>query len=222
MIVKICGVRTVDAAKAATEARADLLGFNFAPVSRRLVATETARQAIEACRELVGAGHVPRMVGVFVNQPLAEVATIAREVGLDFVQLSGHEPAEYCRAVVDRTGLPAIKALRLSGEMGPAPAESLVRDGLVSILLADAPIAGSFGGSGQAWSWQDAASLAARFPVLLAGGLTAANVAEAARQARPWGLDVASGVETDGQTDPDKVRTFVQRVRDYEHSHTAG
>ena len=222
MIVKICGVRSSEAATAAAQAGADLLGFNFAPVSRRVVDRAAARAAIEASRAPGGTAQPPRMVGVFVNQPLSEVAGIAREVGLDFVQLSGHESTDYCRAVVDRTGLPAIKAVRLAGGATAGEAEALTRDGLVSILLADAPVSGSFGGSGQAWSWEDAALLTARFTVLLAGGLTPENVAEAARQSGPWGVDVASGVETDGQTDPLKVKSFIQRVRDYEHSHTAG
>ncbi len=222
MIVKICGVRSTEAATAAAQAGADLLGFNFAPVSRRVVDAAAARAAVDVARLSSGAAHPPRMVGVFVNQPLSEVAVMAREVGLDFVQLSGHEPADYCRAVVDKTGLPVIKAVRLTGDTTAGEAETLTRDGLVSILLADAPVAGSFGGSGQAWSWQDAAGMAARFTVLLAGGLTPENVADAVRQSRPWGVDVASGVETDGQTDPHKVKSFIQRVRDHEHSHTAG
>jgi phosphoribosylanthranilate isomerase len=221
MIVKICGIRSRDTARAAAEAGADLLGFNFAPVSRRLVDADVAREAVQMCRALGNGVHPPRMAGIFVNQPLSELARLARDVGLDFIQLSGHETADYCRAVLDTTGLPVIKAVRLSGETGVGEAERFIGDGLVTVLLADAPLAGSFGGSGQTWTWQDAAGLAARFTVLLAGGLTAENVDEATRQTHPWGVDVASGVETHGQTDPHKVRTFIQRVRDHEHSHTA-
>jgi phosphoribosylanthranilate isomerase len=76
----------------------------------------------------------------------------------------------------------------------------------------DAPVAGSWGGSGRGWDWALAAPLARRLPLLLAGGLNAANVGAAVAAVRPWGVDVASGVETDGQTDPEKVAAFVLRA----------
>jgi phosphoribosylanthranilate isomerase len=220
VIVKICGIRSLDAARAASDAGADLLGFNFAPISRRLVGLDAAREAIDGCRAAGAGRHVPRMVGIFVNQPLANVSATARDAGLDFIQLSGHETPDFCRAVVDATGLPVIKAVQVHDAASLAVAERYVRDGMVTGLLADAPVAGSYGGSGQAWSWADAAGLAARHTVLLAGGLTPENVAEAARQVRPWGVDVASGVETNGQTNPERVAAFIQQARTYEHSHT--
>ena len=161
------------------------------------------------------------MVGIFVNQPVVEVSRVARELALDLIQLSGDESADYCRAAGGATGLPVIKALRLGTEASPTEADELVRDAGVSILLADAPVSGSYGGSGQAWRWQDASELAGRYDVLLAGGLTPENVGEAAAAVHPWGVDVASGVETNGQTDPEKVRAFITRVRTYEHSHIA-
>ena len=216
MIVKICGIRSVEAARAAAEAGADLLGFNFAPVSKRRVDLVTAQKAIEACRRAVGA---PKMAGIFVNQPLHEVVETAREVGLDYVQLSGDEDAPYCLAVTDRAQRRLIKAVRLGDPRGTPDLDEL--GGVADALLADAAVANSYGGSGQAWRWDDATGLAARFPVLLAGGLRPDNVTQAIRAVRPWGVDVASGVETDGQTDPRKVKAFIERVREHEHSHTA-
>lgn len=216
MKVKICGIRSVEAALAASRAGADFLGLNFAPVSRRRVEPGVARRAIEACRQVAG---TPQMAGVFVNQPVHEIAEIARELRLDYVQLSGDEDADFCADVAVRTQRRVIKAVRLAE---PGASERLdVLGNRAAILLADATVPGTYGGSGQPWQWQDAQALAARYDVLLAGGLTPTNVAAAIAAAKPWGVDVASGVETDGQTDPEKVRAFIKQVRAYEHSHTS-
>lgn len=211
MKVKICGIRSVDAALAAADAGADLLGFNFAPVSKRRIELGRAREAIAAIHADAG----PRAAGIFVNQSIEEVVAIAREAPLAYIQLSGDEDEEYCRAVGAHSGTPVIKAVRLG--LGQDAANPLRFASAAEVLLADA--AGSYGGSGQTWTWSDAAELAAMCTVLLAGGLTPDNVGEAAAVARPWGVDVASGVETDGMTDPEKVRAFIKKVRAYEHSH---
>ena len=211
MRVKICGIRSIDAALAAADAGADLLGFNFAPVSKRRIELGTAREAIAA----IDANEAPQAAGIFVNQALDEVVAIAREAPLAYIQLSGDEDAQYCRAVAAQSGVPVIKAVRLAP--GHDAANPLRFAGAAEVLLADA--AGSYGGSGQIWSWSDAAELAAAYRVLLAGGLTPENVGAAAAAARPWGVDVASGVETHGMTDPEKVRAFIKKVRAYEHSH---
>lgn len=207
--VKICGIRTVEAAQAATTAGADLLGFNFAPISRRKVDVETAREAVEAIR-----AQSPLSAGIFVNQPVDEVARIARVVGLDYVQLSGSEDAAYCRQVAEASGRPIIKAIRLAD---PAEAEQLdtfQAEPAVHVLLADAAAKGSWGGSGETWDWRLAVNVASRFPVLLAGGLTPENVSHAIAAVRPWGVDVASGVEANGHTDPEKVRAFIERAKE--------
>jgi phosphoribosylanthranilate isomerase len=216
LAVKICGLRSAGQAIGAARAGAGLLGFNFAPVSKRRVAVEVARDAIAACRaEVAAAGPVagggravPLMVGVFVNQAPAEIAAVARTCGLEAVQLSGDEDAALCREVARLTGLPAIKAVRLRAPADAGPAADYVEAGEAAALLVDTPVAGSWGGSGQGWDWTLAAPLARRYPLLLAGGLNAANVGAAVRAVRPWGVDVASGVETDGQTDPLKVAAF--------------
>jgi phosphoribosylanthranilate isomerase len=211
--VKICGVRSVEVAIAAAEAGADLLGFNFAPISKRRVDAGIAREAVQTLR---ARAELPAAAGVFVNQPLDEVARISREVALAYVQLSGDEDAAYCRALAAETGLPVIKAVRLSGPEDGARAHDFHRESAAHALLADtprAPAESAWGGSGVTWRWGDAAQLAARVPLLLAGGLSSENVAEAIAAVRPWGVDVASGIETDAQTDPIKVRAFIARAK---------
>jgi phosphoribosylanthranilate isomerase len=178
LVVKICGLRAPGAAVDAAAAGADLLGFNFAPVSKRRVAVEVAREAILAVLGQGFAAHEPGltpparqlapgarreatglrrrtpagpgMVGIFVNQPLAEVTAVARSCGLDAVQLSGDEDAAYCRAVGSATGLPVIKALRLAGPDDERRGAAYVAAGGVAALLVDAPVAGAWGGCGRA------------------------------------------------------------------------
>jgi phosphoribosylanthranilate isomerase len=106
-----------------------------------------------------------------------------------------------------------IKAVRLGRPEDAGEIERYTGDGAVQLLLADAAVVGSWGGSGAAWDWSVATGLAARFPLLLAGGLTAANVGAAIAAVRPLGVDVASGVEINGNTDPVKVGAFIQSVK---------
>jgi phosphoribosylanthranilate isomerase len=153
------------------------------------------------------------MVGIFVNQPLTEVAALARRCGLDYLQLSGEEDAGYCRRLATDTGAPIVKAVRLGRPDEAARVEAYIAGGNVAVLLADSAVTGSWGGSGEAWEWSAAAGLARRFPLLLAGGLTAQNVRRAVDAVRPWGVDVASGVETNGETDPARVRAFVEQAK---------
>lgn len=210
--VKICGVRSVENALAAAGAGADLLGFNFAPVSRRRIDQSVARKAIDACRR---GSSGTQMAGVFVNQPLEEVIGLAGDLGLDWVQLSGDEDEAYCAAIAERTEQRVIKAVRLARPDESAQIEAL--GGCADVLLADATVPGSYGGSGQAWDWKDAAGVAGRHDVLLAGGLTPDNVALAIAAVRPWGVDVASGVETGGQIDPVRVRAFIRHAKGDSH-----
>ena len=197
--VKICGITRLEDALLAAELGADALGFNLWPGSKRHIDVGVAREIVDRLPPFVTA------VGVFVNQPPSEVLTLAAEAGLAAVQLHGDEPWED----VNGYPLPAVKAVRLSGR------ESLLdlHRYRVRAYLLDAPGAG-FGGSGTTCDWQLAAEVAARSNVILAGGLTPDNVAEAIRAVRPWAVDVASGVESSpGVKDPEKLRRFVERAQ---------
>jgi phosphoribosylanthranilate isomerase len=215
--VKICGITEIIHALAAVEAGADLIGLVFAP-SKRLVDVEQAKEIVTSVK-----GHKELnkrveqeiiTVGVFVNTPAAEVNRVAEYCSLDRVQLSGDEPWDYLRAI-ER---PIIKAVRVRPHQRSAdvlaelaPGEQLQRSDLIYLL--DCHIAGSYGGSGQAFDWKVAQDAAERFPVIIAGGLCAENVVEAIRIAGPWGVDVSSGVESEGTKDISKIKAFIAAVR---------
>lgn len=206
--VKICGVRSPEVAREAAQAGADFLGLNFAPVSRRRVSAQVAREAIESCRTGLRA---PQMAGVFVNQEIDEVAEIARDLRLEWVQLSGDEDVDYCRRVAQESGARVMKAVRLEQAAERARLEAF--QPVVDLFLADTASQGSYGGSGKTWDWDGAKGVFASFRTLLAGGLSPQNVEQAIVAVRPWGVDVASGVETGGETDAEKVRAFIERAK---------
>lgn len=210
MRVKVCGITRLEDAQAALKAGADFLGFNFYPSSPRYLAPGRAAEIIAALPVAA------RTVGVFVNADLATVQSIAALCRLDYIQLHGDEPPEFVQALSPR----AFKALRprsvaeaevaaaVYASLGPAEADA-------PLLLVDAYQAGRYGGTGEKGDWALAAGLASRYRrLLLAGGLTPENVAEAVRQVRPWGVDVASGVESaPGIKDHDKIRRFIQEAK---------
>jgi phosphoribosylanthranilate isomerase len=219
--IKICGVRRPEHAEVAVEAGADFIGLVFYPGSKRYVTVEEARAVQQA---------VPRdraaLVGLFVNQSVDEITALADACGLDYIQLSGNEPPEFCRGVMQRTGRPVVKMVRgrFSAGLLPANAQAELEQALLKeaarypeelapVLLVDAPAHGAWGGTGQSWPYAAARALAAQRRILLAGGLHAGNVAEAIRLAQPWGVDVSSGVETDGVKDPDKIIAFIRAAR---------
>lgn len=205
--VKICGIMTPHHARAAVQARADYLGLVFAP-SRRRVDIATAQAIVTAARAEAAAQHITiAVVGVFVNEPPAVTDEIAQTVGLDFVQLSGHESASHARM----THTPLIKAIRFDAH--PSEVEWLEQTHSPTPLLIDAHVAGSFGGAGVTGDWQRAAALARQRPVWLAGGLTPDNVAEAVERVQPLVVDVSSGVESDGVKDIAKMDAFVRAAK---------
>ena len=212
MYIKICGLTNLEDARAAVQAGADLLGFNFYRPSPRYIEPAAAAQIITALRvESVRGAY--RCVGVLVNMPLAEALALRETCGLDLLQLHGDEPVEYCRALAPF----AFKALR---PRSAAEAEdALVRFGAAARaepprFLVDASHPQLYGGTGTTGDWSLGRSIAERFPILLAGGLTPVNVGAAIRAVRPWGVDVASGVErAPGLKDAGKVREFVQNTK---------
>lgn len=210
--VKICGVRRLEDALVTAEAGADYFGMVFVPGRRRRIEPEAARAITDGVRDYDQ--EAPKSVGLFGDQPLGEVLETIDGAGLDYTQLCGDEPLDYCRAVLEHAGV--IKVLHVSNEDLPGAVadriDAFVEAGCTVTL--DSQVAGLHGGTGQSFDWSIAGQLAAsgrRF--LLAGGLTPANVAEALDAVHPWGVDVSSGVETDGVQDPAKIRQFVANAR---------
>jgi phosphoribosylanthranilate isomerase len=214
-VIKICGLRTIEHALAALEAGADLLGFIFAP-ARRQVSPAEATTIGAAVRAAPGGRHVD-LVGVFVNETPERMAAIAYECGLDAIQLSGDEDERVLRELPSDRMI--IKAVRLAGAVGE---QAWLREESAPRLLVDAHVPGAYGGAGVVSDWDRAAELARRKPIILAGGLTPANAAAAIGRVRPWGVDVSSGVETDGIKDNGKIRAFVAAVRTADRAQDAG
>ncbi len=198
--VKICGITNLEDAKAAAEAGADFLGFNFYPPSPRCVEPEKVREIITRL------GSCSRGVGVFVNEDPQTIKRIMETAALDVVQLHGDEDPEFC-SLFDK---PVIKAFRVAGKEDMAGAERFK----VWATLIDGKGPG-YGGTGVKSDWGLAAEAAGSHPrTFLAGGLTPENVAEAIMAVRPWGVDAASGVESEpGKKDPDKIFRFVKAAK---------
>ena len=209
--IKICGLSETQHVLAAAEAGADFLGLVFAP-SKRQVSTKKALQLIEAVCNL---NFRPAVVGVFVNSPADEVNRIADYCHLDRVQLSGSETWDYCRQIKR----PIIKAIHVSKTSTTQEIVSEIATGYRLlpeqnlICLLDSMAGDTYGGTGQVFDWKLAGEICARFPVLIAGGLTSRNVGRLVKKTQPWGVDVSSGVETDGQKDTTKIIAFIKAVR---------
>src|SRR6266700_942488 len=205
--VKICGLRTQEHLKAAIDAGADMLGFVFYEPSHRYLAPQQAQALCSSSIYREPADQsLPDSVGVFVNKDAGFINDEAEQVGLHFVQLHGHESPEFCQQIKR----PVLKALHLHTHadkgMIKAYQETTWR------ILLDTPTP-SWGGTGVTHDWSLARSVATEIPIMLAGGLTPENVAEAISQVHPWGIDVSSGVETNKQKDITKIRTFIENVR---------
>ena len=199
--IKICGIRTVDDALTAMEAGADLIGFNFYPKSPRYIDVGICRNIMSVMRRH---GRVA-CVGVFVNASVADIHATMDTCGLSLAQLHGDETVEMLSQLDGK----AFKAFRGI----PENPDGFTRAAAPAFLL-DASVKGIYGGSGVTADWNGAAELAKKFSLLLAGGLTPENVAEAIKQVKPWGVDVASGVESEpGKKDAKKMAAFVRAVR---------
>jgi phosphoribosylanthranilate isomerase len=200
--IKICGIKTEKDALAAMDAGADLIGFNFYPKSPRYVDIDVCRDIMSVMRKYE---HIT-YVGVFVNASVEEIRLTMETCSLGLAQLHGDETPEMLNAL----GGKAFKAFRgvPADVKGYARSES-------PVLLVDAAVKGVYGGSGVIADWSAAAELAKKYPLLLAGGLTPENVVDAVQQVKPWGVDVASGVESEpGKKDAVKMSAFVRAVRE--------
>lgn len=209
--VKICGITRIKDAIACADARADFIGLVFAP-SRRRIDVETASQIIHKINKL---DKRPVIVGVFVNAPATSVNRIATYCRLDYVQISGDENWDYCKDVE----LPVIKVIHITGAHTSKNILCEIETGYKSrlkhkpVCLLDTGALDSYGGTGQAFDWSLAGEVASRYPVIIAGGLTAENVSRLIKTARPWGVDVSTGVETNSRKDINKIISFIKTVR---------
>jgi phosphoribosylanthranilate isomerase len=181
--VKVCGITRIEDASEAVRLGAAAIGFVFWPASPRAISVPAAREVAGAVPPLVA------RVGVFVNACADDVARIADVVGLDAVQLHGDERVDRYARVKSRL----IKSVTLNSDEDVFSASALPAH---VTALVDATDRARRGGTGQVADWSYAAALASRRPIILAGGLTADNVAGAIGQVRPWALDVSSGVES--------------------------
>lgn len=200
--IKICGIKALDDALAAIALGADLIGFNFYPKSPRYVEVGVCRGIMSKVR------HIGRVtcVGVFVNASIGEIHATMDTCGLSLAQLHGDETVEFMKSLQEKS----YKAFRGI----PADVNGFARDDAPSFLV-DASVKGLYGGSGVTADWDGAAELAKTYPLLLAGGLAPENVAAAIRQVKPWGVDVASGVESaPGEKDASRMKAFVRAVRE--------
>ncbi|MBC1924587.1 phosphoribosylanthranilate isomerase [Listeria innocua] len=199
MIVKICGLKKSVDVKAAVENEADMIGFVFAK-SKRQVTIEQAHQL---------AKNIPsniKKVGVFVNPTEEELTAAIKGVPLDIVQLHGQEPTEQA----DRTDAEVIKAFPV--KEGKLP--NNINDYSNAYILLDAPAEEYEGGSGKTFDWDKINSdLLINNKLIIAGGLNAENVKEAISRFEPYAVDISSGVETNGEKDPEKIKIFIKTAK---------
>jgi phosphoribosylanthranilate isomerase len=241
-LVKICGLRDPATALETAKAGADMIGLMFASESKRKVTPQECYDICEAIRglerraappvdfqgpatgEVRGLGWFgawseaisdavmrwrPLIVGVFAGQPLAEVNDIADAAGLDLVQLSGGEDWDFARKVTQ----PVIAALHVGAKTTADDLLDRASELRTAGLMLDTAKAGAHGGTGETFDWSVAREFAGRVPFLLAGGLRPETVAAAVAEVEPWGVDVSSGVETDGVKDVEKIRAFIRAAK---------
>ena len=198
--IKICGITNAEDARAAAAVGVDAVGLVFYRSSPRALDAVRARKILAALPPFV------TCVGLFVNAEAAEVASTLHQCPLDVLQFHGHESPSFCRGF----GRPYIKVLRVTAEQDLRPVVDAYHD--AQGLLLDCAAPGAWGGSGRSFDWWRLPDLDK--PLILAGGLHAENVAEAIAIARPYAVDVSSGVElSPGRKDHDKMTRFATRVR---------
>lgn len=202
MLVKICGLTTVEAAVTAAESGADFIGFVFAESKRQISPLDAAKIAASLPSSV-------KKTGVFVNETVNNILEIADMVELDMIQLHGDEPPE----MIEQLPYAVIKAI-------PAKEEQLKKISSYSLAdyyLIDSPFGKARGGNGTTFNWDTITDLPIdRSKLLLAGGLHAGNVQEAIHKVHPAGVDVSSGVETDGIKDQQKIKDFIKQAKSAE------
>lgn len=210
--IKICGVTSPDDALCVAALGGDAIGLNFYPPSRRSVSMPVAQEIVSVLPKAV----LP--IGLFVNEPVDRVNSIADELSLNWVQLHGDEPPEYLTELDLRLSI--LRAYRFTSwiEVEEDAAACGAAGRLPTALLIDAKVAGEFGGTGKTADWDELARRSDEtfgLPLILAGGLTPYNVSEAISSVRPQGVDTASGVESaPGKKDVAHLEQFIANARE--------
>ena len=207
--VKMCGISKVETIPAVVEAKPDYMGLVFAP-SKRQVTVEQAKTLVEAlhkqCKEQNDTVSI-KTVGVFVNETLDNLVTIANEANLDVVQLHGDEDEAFIQSLKERTNVEVWKAVQIRSA---ADVEKWI-DSSADMLLFDAYHKDERGGTGEVFDWSSLDAF--ERPFMLAGGIDSTNVARAIRTVRPYGIDISSGIETNGVKDDEKITAFTKIVK---------
>ena len=200
-LVKICGLRSYEAARIAVEAGAAFIGFVFVPSSRRYIDPEEAARIVNALPP-----SPVKAVGVFVDAPLAEVNEIAEFCSLDYVQLHGHEDAAYARQVAR----PVIKAYRYGDNFLAEEAEHYPAE----MILLDSFVQGAAGGTGKTFAWQEASHETASLskPLLVAGGISEHNLSQVVEAFHPYGVDVSGSLEEQGEKSVSLIEAFFKEA----------
>ncbi|CAN5414413.1 phosphoribosylanthranilate isomerase [soil metagenome] len=209
-LIKICGISREEHAEAVAESGADFIGFMFVAESRRRVDPWTARILIERAKAI---NPAIRGVGVFLDASIGTIRAVHDDAGFDLVQFHGIATAEW----LDELSMPAWVTARVDPTHSVDDIEaSFIAasvSGHVEAIMLDAYHPAQAGGTGMLADWGAATEIASRHPLILAGGLSPANVANAIAQVRPRGVAVSSSVERDGIKDPDLIAAFVKNAR---------
>ena len=207
--VKMCGISNVETIPAIVDAKPDYMGLVFAP-SKRQVTVEQAKTLVEELHKQYAVRYnseTIKTVGVFVNETVENLLKIAEEVKLDVIQLHGDEDEAFIQSLKERTNVEVWKAVQVRSA---ADAEKWIDSG-ADMLLFDAYHKDERGGTGEVFDWSSLDEF--ERPFMLAGGIDSTNVARAIRTVRPYGLDISSGIETEGVKDNEKMKAFTNIVR---------
>ena len=207
--VKMCGISKVDTIPAVVEAKPDYMGLVFAP-SKRQVTVEQAKTLVEELHKQYAVWYnseTIKTVGVFVNETVENLLKIAEEVKLDVIQLHGDEDESFIQILKEQSNVEVWKAVQVRRA---ADAEKWI-DSSADMLLFDAYHKDERGGTGEVFDWSSLDEF--ERPFMLAGGIDSTNVARAIRTVRPYGIDISSGIETEGVKDNDKMKAFTNNVR---------
>ncbi len=197
MIIKFCGIRRPEDIEAVNETRPDLAGFIIVKDRRRYIAPEKVREL----RQLLDPSV--KVVGVFIDEDIEVVAKLLHDGIIDIAQLHGNESEDYIRELKSRTGAQVIKAVGIRSSEDVERAERSPAD----LVIVDSP----GGGTGNTFDWELLKKI--KRPYILAGGINAENIEEAVEMLHPYGVDVSSGIETDGYKDKEKMKTIMALVK---------